>query len=518
MNERRDLITIMFGRGAQIVTSLVSIRLLTSLLSTEEVGRVFILGSLTSFFALLLINPIGMYINRKTHDWYRNKTMQRNLSLFWLYLLVVVLFTSFVLLLFKSTVGVGIEIAWFWVLMVVIGRLLFNTANVTLTTILNMLGYRIWFVAFTLLTIWVGLGLTFLFITTRSATAEYWILGLILGQAVISFMSYWYLIRHCLKDPLRVYGRLSSSWAAKSIFQINPRLPNSPKNMPQSESLIVLRGNMISTVFHFAWPLAITAGLWWVHTQSYRFVLGHLGGLGALGLFVVGYGIAAKIMVAFESIFTQYYHPIFYKEISTADAEGKRISWNKFAAYLFPGALLVVMFIIACAPFLTKILVAAEFQDSARFILWGALAEFARVLGSGFSMIAHAQMKTTWLIPPAITGATSALGGVLLLAQWDSQTGTGIALVIAGFAAALHLAYKLHKKVAFSLPWRRIFISIALSAPLVVGLLAFNALNNHSSYIQSFIALAVAGVYLLIAQYMIATHWLGSTEIKEVAP
>lgn len=516
MNERRDLITIMFGRGVQILTSLVSIRLLTSLLSTEEVGRIFILGSLTSFFALLLINPIGMYINRKTHDWYRNKTMQRNLYLFWLYLLAVILFAVFFLLLLKNTVGVGIEITWVWVLLVVIGHLLFNTANVTIITILNMLGRRIWFVAFTLLTIWVGLGAAFLFIITMSATAEYWVLGLVLGQAVIFFASYWYLTRRCLKNQLPAYEPLSVF--ANSIFKINSRMLNYLSDMTQSEPLITLRGNMISTVFHFAWPVAIAASLWWVHTQSYRFVLGHLGGLGALGLFAIGYGIAAKIMAVFESIFTQYYHPVFYKEISTADTEGKRISWNKFAAYLFPGALLMVVFIIACAPFLTKLLVAAEFQESARFILWGALAELARVLGSGFSMIAHAQMKTGWLILPAITGATLALGGVFLLSQWDPQTGTGIALVIAGFAMALHLACKLHRKIAFNLPWRRIFISIALSAPLLVGLLGFDTLNDHLTYARSFIVLALAGIYLLIAQYLMATHWLGSAEIKEVAP
>jgi hypothetical protein len=190
------------------------------------------------------------------------------------------------------------------------------------------------------------------------------------------------------------------------------------------------------------------------------------------------------------------------------------ISWNKFAAYLFPAALPIAAFIIACAPYLTKLLVAAEFQDCTPFILWGALAEFARVLARGFSIIAHAEMKTTWLIPAGVTGAIVALGGVLVLAQWDPQVGTGIALTIAGFAVALHLARKLYKEVAFSLPWRRIFMSFGFSAPLLLGLVSVNPLIGQPTYIESVVVLVIAGGYLVTAQYLMATRWLDCVKIK----
>ncbi len=228
-----------------------------------------------------------------------------------------------------------------------------------------------------------------------------------------------------------------------------------------------------------------------------------------MGLFAVGYGIAASITAAFESVFDQYYFPIFYKEISTADLEGRRVSWNRFAAYLFPGTLLMAAFIIACAPYLVKLLVAQQFHEAQRFILWGGLAELARVLARGFSMMAHAEMKTTWLIPAGTTGAIVALGAGLTLAQWGPQTGIGIALTIAGFAMAVHLALRLHKEVAFNLPWRRIFISLALSTPLLVGLLMYvNPLIVQPSYTQSVVVLVVAGSYLVVAQYLMVTRWL----------
>ncbi|MBT9143191.1 MAG: hypothetical protein DDT29_01590 [Dehalococcoidia bacterium] len=459
---------------------------MTSVLSPEEMGRYYILLSLTAFFALFLISPIGNYINRKTHDWHRSGTIQRNLYLYWLYVVCVAAVAFLALLLIKTLAGVGIEVSWVWLLIVIAGSLLFNTANLTITTILNMLGNRMWFVIFTLLTLWVGLGLAFFFASRISAQAEYWLAGLIIGQFVIFVLSYRYLT-----------GSLNRS-------------RNEPK--PMSPGLPKL--NMMLSPFHFALPLAIVAGLMWVMAQSYRFVLGHFGGLEALGLFAVGYGIAASITTAFEGIFDQYYFPVFYKEISTADLEGRRISWNKFAAYLFPAAILMAAFAIACAPYLTRLLVAAEFQDSAQFILWGAFAELARVLARGFSMMAHAEMKTSWLIPASVTGAIVALGGVLVLAQWDPQVGTGIALTIAGFVAALHLAHKLYKEVAFSLPWRRIFVSLGFSAPLLIGLVGVNSLIGQPTYIQSIMVLAIAGGYLATAQYLMVTHWLDGVKMK----
>ena len=477
----------MLGRGLQALTGFAVIRLMTSMLSPEEAGRYYILISLTAFFALLLVSPMGMYINRKTFDWYRNRTIQKNLYLFWLYLLGVAVLAFLILLIVKATAGVGVEVTWLWLGIIVMGSLLFNTANLTITTMLNMLGKRTKFVIFTLLTLWVGVVLSFVFTSRISARAEYWLVGLTVAQLMVFLVAYRYLARSLNYSK----NELGSGWSGIPKF------------------------NTMLSPISFGWPLAITAGLLWVQSQSYRFVLNRFGGLEALALFAVGYALAVAIMTICYEIFSHFYGPIFYKEISTADSEGKRIAWNKFAAYLFPAAIIMGAFTIACAPYLAKLLVDPEFIDCAQFILWGALAHFAFVLAAGFQMIAHAEMKTTLLIPAGITGAVVALVGVLALARWDPQVGTGIALTVAGFAMVLHLAIQLHKTVAFSFPWRRIFISIAFSVPLLVGLLVgINPLIGQPSYIQSIMVLAVAGIYLVVTLYLMATRWLGTVKIK----
>ena len=487
MNERRDFAVIMLGRGLQAVALFAAIRLMTHVLSTEEVGRYYILLSLTSFFALFLVGPMGSYVTRKTHDWHRSGTMKRNLYLYWFYLLGVAAFAFLVLLLVKSLVGVGIKVAWFWLMVVVAGSLLFNSANLMVTGTLNLLGSRIAFVVFTLLTLWVGVGLSVFFVHNLSAQAEYWLAGLILSQFVIFLPAYRFLTRKRL---------------------------NRPRSEPKPSSLVIPELSTLLSPIQFAWPLAIVAGLGWVQIQSYRFVISHFGGLESLGLFAVGFGIATAIMTAFYGIFSLYYYPLFYKEISTADSEGKRLSWNKFAGYLFPAAIVMAAFTIACAPYLARLMVATEFLDCDRFVLWGALSQLAFVIGIGFQMIAHAKMKTTWLIRPGLTGAVIALGGVLGLAQWDPQLGTGIALAIAGFAMVVHLAMRLHKEMAFSLPWRRMLISLAFSAPLLIALVGINLRTGQPTYAQSIGILVIAGSYLMAVQYLMATRWLDSVTIR----
>ena len=53
-------------------------------------------------------------------------------------------------------------------------------------------------------------------------------------------------------------------------------------------------------LFHFAWPVALSAGLGYVQGQGYRYILDSKIGLEELGLFSAGYGISFGIMAGIE--------------------------------------------------------------------------------------------------------------------------------------------------------------------------------------------------------------------------
>ncbi|MBN2239557.1 MAG: oligosaccharide flippase family protein [Dehalococcoidales bacterium] len=489
LKNRRDLSTIIIGRGLQALTLFVGLRLMTHVLAPAEIGRYYILISLTSFFALFLVGPMGSYITRKTNDWYNNSTLLNNLVTYFLYLLIVAFFAFIILLLIDTFIGFSIETTWYWLLIVITGSLLFNSANLIVTGTLNLLGNRLWFIIFSLLTLWIGLIFSFLLTLTISDQAEYWLTGIIIGQFAIFVVSWFYLKRKYDKSVSK---------------------PKIKKNViPDIKSF--------SNAFHFTWPLSIVAGLSWLQTDSYRFILESSSGLEVLGLFAVGYGIATSIMSAFHDVMSLYLYPIFYREITSADLEGKKQAWNKLASFFIPAIVLMTSFIISCAPYLTKLMADANLQGSGQYVLWGALVQALFFTITCFRLIAHAGMKTTWLILPGITGAVAVLGGIFILKNWDPIIGTGISLLFGSILMVIHLAIRLHKEIAFSLPWKRILIATLLSIPLltILFLPQVNISFEQPTYIQAIGVLVVGGGYLLLCQYFVGTRWLPSRKTED---
>jgi len=69
-------------------------------------------------------------------------------------------------------------------------NLIFDSLISVLTTVLNTLGYRIWFVILINLTSWLGIGLAILLSCIRGFKAEYWMEGTLAGQIIVSIISF----------------------------------------------------------------------------------------------------------------------------------------------------------------------------------------------------------------------------------------------------------------------------------------------------------------------------------------
>lgn len=154
-------------------------RLATGYLPPEEMGRLSLITACTAFFALFLVNPVGMFINRRFHAWNALGRAKYYLKLHWVYLVVVgsVAATSLAALQWINAFGFQFNTAW--VLVLVCGSLLFNTVNQTAIPSLNLLEFRGRFVALTLATIGSGLLSSLLLVRAFEPIAEYWLLGLL---------------------------------------------------------------------------------------------------------------------------------------------------------------------------------------------------------------------------------------------------------------------------------------------------------------------------------------------------
>ena len=471
---------VFFGRFSQFFLALVMMRALTTLMLPSEVGRAFLLTSATAFFALIFINPVGMFITRRVFQWRDSGNLNHYLSYYWIYLLFVSFISSFILSALQILGVVDIHTKPIWLFLLTAGSLLIGTINLTVIPLLNTFGYINFFILFTIGTLLSGFIFALILIYFYGAFAEYWLLGILCGQFLFGLVGYRYL------------SSKTHSLVALSKINFNSESPH------------------VKVLFSFAWPISISVLLGWIQNQSYRYLLGDAQGLSVLGLFVAGYGISVGILTAFESIWTTYFQPHYYKKITKSVLYEQELAWESYASSIIPSLILMVIFIILVAPELTIILLGRDFQSSVQFIFWGALAEGFRVISNVYSLASHAIMKTRLLIVANFFAAIVSVILIKFLIPIFGPAGVGFALVSSGLLLFIGLHYSIGSTFKLKLPKGKIIESISYGCLLYV----FVGMWRLSSMPQTFLITSLfvlgIGVVFSIMQYRLVSNSLSN--------
>lgn len=466
------LITIIVGRAAQFLIALITLRVATTLLSPEEMGKVALVVTTTAFFALLLINPVGMFINRRLHAWQASGRGVGYLVRYAGYIALVATIAAISLPLFVMTGLITFGIPTVWLIALVCGSVIFNTVNQTAIPCLNLLGDSRRFILLTVATLIASFIAAVTLVQTVQRTAEYWILGILLGQALLALVG------------------------TRDLFaQLNRSNPASIQQPVHHQHLMVL--------FAFSWPVAIAAGLGWVQAQGYRYLMVEDLGLAQVGLFVAGYGLSAGIIAGFESVLTTYFQPRLYRDASATDPQLQTTAWRRYASAVIPSLVLTVGLLIVLAPDLTRLLLGEKFQAAASFVIWGALAEAARVLASVYSLIAHVHMRTRWLIWPNVIGAVTSIVACSLLMPVFEAHGAGMGLAAAGAMTIVTMHLVLLRKVGDGISARPIFVSLALTPALLAIAIVLRHWLPTASWVTPVATCAVVGLAFLFMQYLL---------------
>ena len=447
------------------------LRVATTLLSPAEMGKVSLVLTTIAFFALFLVNPVGMFINRRLHAWQASGAARNYLIRYVNYLLFVALVAAICvpLLYMSGLVNFGISVGW--LILLVSGSLLFNTINQTTIPSLNLLGDSRRFVLLSLATIAASFVFAYLLVNMVQPSAYYWLLGLLLGQTFLGLIG-----------TKVLFSRLQK----QRNFHAPPAIVK----------------QQLKTLFKFAWPVAIAAGLGWVQGQGYRYLIEGQLGLAQLGIFVAGYGISAGMIAVFESILTTYFQPRLYRDVNTAQPAEKAVIWQRYAAAVIPSMLLTVALILMLAPELTKIFLGENFQSAADYVIWGALAEAARVLVGVYSLIAHVHMQTRWLILPNFLGAIISITLCVFLIPSLGAMGAGIGLAASGLAVVLTMHVFLAQHVGGGMPIQPIVIAGLAATTLWGATLIVRNLLGASGWVPFVASLALISIAFLGLQYL----------------
>lgn len=465
----RDFLILSTGRIIQSAIGIVSIRLLTSLLSPAEVGNYYLIFAVIGFCTLTFISPVGFYINRKLHGWAEHRIAVSRYKSSHYYLLLVSIISLIAVYFINQVFGIGSSIGALQFSLIIGFFLYLSTCNQAIVPAFNMLGRRLHFVVFMALTLCMGLAFSILLVEYVSRTAFCWVLGQVIALGFIALIAWRYF---------------------KQILN---------ENYVSSETVTGQETDSLRHIFAFTWPLSLTFFFMWGQNLSYRIIVEKTAGLEFLGMLGVGFGIAAGMAAALESVVQQLYFPLFYEEINTSDPDRRAKAWNSMAKATLPLYTAFAVMVSCLSPFLMKILAGERFHSSFMFLLCGAWVEFFRMTNNILSGVAHSEMQTRHLVKSYFAGAIIAAGGTFLAVQRpDRATLIPFVLIFSGLTTVSVMYFDMRKLMRLHIFTKELLFSILLSLPFLAAIFLYP--YQTDMYVASGIVFAF-GAYFLFSQY-----------------
>lgn len=471
--------TVIFGRISQIFISFLTVKLATTYLSPNEMGRMALIIAIASLFSLFFVSPIGYFINLKLLHWKKSGALILYLKYHFFYLFIVSLFSGliiFILLLFNL---VKIDLEQSWLTGVVICYLLSISFNQTIIPSFNVLGLKNLFALLSIFTGLISLFSSVILIINFSKEAVIWISGLIIGHSIGGVIA-WILLLLKFKNSQK---KININFFEK-------------KMLPKIFS---------PTVISFVWPVALVLVLSWVQNQWYRFEFTKTFGESELGLFVAGLMLSIALIGSLESILTTYLLPIVYQKIYKTKNVSLIETWTQYAFIVYSVISMAVVYICFLSKELILIFLGPAYQSIVEYVAWGALIEFFRVGSNAVSFVAHAKFNTKLLLWPAIFGALTSFILIYSLIFPYGILGISIALALAGLVLNISSIFFILNFKDFN--FKSLIINLLKLIGMLISIYLLISFLKSIKFTDDTIVLAlinlfVSGIFMLIIFYI----------------
>ncbi|WP_370264163.1 lipopolysaccharide biosynthesis protein [Limnobacter sp.] len=466
---KADILWVAGGRLVAALATLVAIRVATTLLEPNEYGLFTVLATFQMFCGLFLVNPVGQYINRHTHEWGDDGTLYARLARFRSYVLVVAAMGAL-------TAGVWAEMRPplsssqpLGYMLVVFFMVVAATWNATYVVLLNMFGLRASSVLWGTGTVVLGLMASSALVLVFGGGLS-WFAGQAAGMA------------------------LGAIGARRILFKSRPK----PAIMPLKPLLEA------GALRHYVVPLAVATGFMWCLVSGYRLVIDWHWGLAALGTLAVGFTLSTQLWGLAESLGMQYLFPLYYRRIAKADKKEGAQAFSDLLNTLGPVYVVLAAAILPSAAALLKVFVSAQYANVVLFLQWGALFEFCRVAGNLLGSAAQVERRMNVLILPYLAGSAVLIVGLLALRQSNAQiedaaalvaTSGAVMLVVMGSLMRWRLPYRFD-------PGRWGFAGMVLVCSVAIVYRLDFAVQNIQ---EALLHVAVVGVFSLLC--LVALLW-----------
>jgi O-antigen/teichoic acid export membrane protein len=450
-----------------VIIALVSIKILTTLLSEQEVGNYYLLLTILTLFNFAFLNPLGQYYGRHLIQWEHNKNLLNATNVLLFLRVNAIVFSLFVAFGVYQIFGYDKYYQLSDFLLFIFISLIAGTHGVLVGAV-NSLGDRVKFTIYMVSTLVVGLVLSLVIVNFIDKSGMGWLYGLAMAQLIFSIGLYKFVVKNNDFSFQRV----------KSAFQ---------KEYMKKIAIFII-------------PVTITLFLQWGQNQSYRFIIEAKYSLEILAYIGVGLAVSGAIFSAVESLATQFYNPIYLRKITHASKEDRAKAWNELASYMIPIYLILAVYVIILSPYLTKLLVALKFYDAYIYAMFGAMIEFFRVITNLVYMISQSEVKTNTTILPYTIGFILTISSLYF---FDMSEKLWMIPLFVGFANCvifLFLFINMKKLLDIKIDLMNLLKTFVLVFPLFSILF----IQNTQELWQTILTIGTSGIYFLVLVYLIA--------------
>ena len=427
----KEFLTVLLGRIVIALIGLVALRLLTHFLEPEQYGELALLNSVQLFCSLILVSPIGQFINVNTHRWHDEQSITSRLFTYKFYLIIVAGLGS--LIAFLSIFNTNSNPLVF---IIVVGLTIFAINwNGTIVPMLNMLGHRSASVFWGVMTILLATSFSTIFVILLEPTALSWLAGQGLGMLLGALGAKVYLNRNVNEPAITA----PVSWLTKQNLR------------------------------KFCIPLMLVAILMWLSQSGYRFIIEYFWGLEKLAFFVVGFSVAAALWSVLEAIASQFLYPYFFKGSYIDEGKSTSLFYSDLINILIPVYIIICGAMYVAAPYLLKILVSDQYQSALFFFMAGIFVEGLRVSVSVISLAAHVSHRTQALIGPYAFGAVLVILSIPLLGIGKFEINTvAYILITSSLALLVYMAVQMFQIVSFKIDFKNWLFILLMFVFMVV--------------------------------------------------
>ncbi|MCB9025415.1 MAG: hypothetical protein H6625_03785 [Bdellovibrionaceae bacterium] len=387
--KKNDLFVLLLGRALQVIALFLNYKLLVNYLDKTQVGFYMWALSITLWFGLVLINPVGVFFNRQLHTWKENGKLRIAVVLFSIFTLNVSIL-CFIVFSFLSPSSNNNSNDIIAPLAISFYTFSTVTAN-TFIPALNILKCRVLFVILTVLSQFIGLGISVFLVVHYFYLASYWFLGIALAMGIFALISGAFLIRMSKKNKPKLKTPINIARSAQEILK-------------------------------FSGPLVITNICLWIITQSYRQTVEYFNGLEFLAIAGFGLTLAAQLSITIEYLVQQLQFPDFYEKIAKNNQVDRELNWNRYAENVLPIYLSFTIMVSICAPFIVPVFGKSEYNLAIYFLSVGIWAEFFRSSSNVFALIGQSEMNTSKTIFPYFIGSMITLFLLFFIGFTKSKT------------------------------------------------------------------------------------------------